>query len=70
MQNLNLSKATPAQKLKTFMVLKNISQADIARQIGMTRQNVNHVLSGHVKSRRRREQICKAVGVPYDDIWI
>jgi len=70
MQNLNFSKASPQQKLKAIMTLKNISQADIGRQVGTTRQNINHVLSGHVKSRRRREQICKAVGVPYDDIWI
>lgn len=69
MNNLNLSTASPQQKLKAVLAIKKITQAHIARKIGLTRQAVNHVLSGHVKSRRRREQICKAVGISYVDIW-
>ena len=63
------TKATPRQKLKTIMALKEITQADIARQIGMTRQGVNHILSGHVKSLLRRVQVCDALGIKYSDIW-
>jgi predicted XRE-type DNA-binding protein len=68
MNILNASSITPAQKLRTFLFIKKIKQIDIARGLKTSRSNVNHVFTGHVKSRARREEICKFIGVEYSDI--
>jgi DNA-binding XRE family transcriptional regulator len=63
--------------LKSIMAMRDISQAEIARQITkklnktkpISRQMVNHVFKGRVKSKVLRESICALLGIESKDIW-
>jgi Ner family transcriptional regulator len=56
-------------RLKQKLKKHGISQFDIARQLGLTRQAVNHVVLGRRKSQRVRKAIAEALGLQISDIW-
>lgn len=45
------------------------SQAEIARQLAVSRATVNQVVRGIERSRRVEAAIAKAIGKPLDRIW-
>jgi len=57
------------QKIKALMVEHGISQASIARDLGITRQVVCMVVAGTCVSRRVQEAICRRLGRPFEEIW-
>jgi len=50
------------------MILAGISGAQLARQEHVTRQAINHVVSGYRKTPRLRKAISRALGMPAS-IW-
>lgn len=45
------------------------SQAEIARQCGVSNVTVGYVVSGHTTSRRVATAISDATGLPLDTLW-
>ena len=60
MNNLNL---------KIKLLKAGITQADIAREIGVTRAFVNQIINGQRQTRRVRMAVAKAVGKRVEDLW-
>lgn len=63
-QHKNLHK-----KIKIEFIKNAISGAEIARKCGLDRTNVYHVLSGHSKSKKIRQAISDAIGIPIAELW-
>lgn len=57
------------QKIRAILVEKEVKQADIARDLAVTRGAVSRVISGHFPSRRIREALAEKAGVPFDKMW-
>jgi len=55
--------------IKALMVLKGISQTDIANQIGVKRCTVSGAVNGLRKSRRVQRAIATALGEDYEKLW-
>jgi lambda repressor-like predicted transcriptional regulator len=56
-------------RLKQKLKKHGISQFELARQLGVTRQAVNHVVLGRRKTERIRQAIAKALGLEVANIW-
>lgn len=56
-------------KIKIAMIRKGISGAEIARQQGVDRSAVSHVLAGRSKSKRLRQAIAEALGLRVEALW-
>ncbi len=59
---------TPAE-IKAALLLRGISQAEIAEVIGCSRDLVSHVINGRRTTRRIREAVAKALGRDVEAIW-
>ena len=63
------------RQLKSFIAQRGITQVDIARQVSeklgktVSRQMVNHVFKGRIKSRPLRETICQVLDIDPGNIW-
>lgn len=55
--------------LKIKLLRAGITQAGIARNIGVTRAFVNQVINGQRNNKRVRMAIAKAVGKRVKDLW-
>ena len=51
------------------MVLKGITGAAVARELGVTRGAVNAVIGGHWRSPRVEAAIARALKVRVSDLW-
>ena len=49
--------------------MRNIKAIDIARKLGVHSSAIYHEIRGKHSSRRLREAIADAVGIPYDKLW-
>jgi transcriptional regulator with XRE-family HTH domain len=58
-----------SQKIKSKMILKKISQAQIAEELGIDRSTVSGVVNGYRKSRRIQKAIADALGESYEKLW-
>lgn len=56
-------------KIKIFMLEKGVSQADLARDMEVSRSAVNHVINGRVESERIKRGIAKGLRVSYKRLW-
>jgi lambda repressor-like predicted transcriptional regulator len=59
---------TPVE-IKIELLKRGISMGDIARTLGCTRQNVQHVVYGRVKSPHIREAIAVAIDKDIVEMW-
>ena len=59
---------TPAE-IKAALLLRGVTQARIARECGCDRSVVANVIAGRRHTRRVREAIAAALGVPPESIW-
>ena len=50
--------------------MKDITLAEIARDLGVSRTWVSLVVNRHKKSRRIQEAIANALGVSYESLWV
>ena len=58
-----------SSKIKILMVEAGISQADIARKLGISNEHVYKVIHGIRSTKRVRQAISDAVGKPYEEVW-
>ena len=58
-----------AHEIKAALTLKNVSQADIARKLGVKRMTVNGVIAGRGKSERIQQEVAKVIGKPVEEVW-
>jgi transcriptional regulator with XRE-family HTH domain len=57
------------KKIRRLMITKGVSGAEIARQIGVTRNLINGVILGYWESPRAKQAVADALGVPYEKLW-
>lgn len=57
------------KKIRARLLMKDITLAEIARDLGVSRTWVSLVVNGHKKSRRIQAAIASALGVPYESLW-
>jgi Ner family transcriptional regulator len=57
------------QEVKAEMVLKRVSQTQIADSLGITPGTVSAVINGHRKSKRVQRAIAEALGLKYETLW-
>jgi lambda repressor-like predicted transcriptional regulator len=58
-----------ATRIKIEILKKGISGAEIARQAGVTRVAIYHVIEGRSNSIKLRSAIADALGVRVSDLW-
>jgi len=54
---------------KILMLRKGITQAEIARRLGVSSATVSLVVSGRMRSRRVEQTIAEALGLPREILW-
>jgi transcriptional regulator with XRE-family HTH domain len=57
------------QEIKANLILKGITQASIAKKLGVTESLVSMVIHGKVKNSEVRKAIAKAIGKPVREIF-
>jgi len=58
-----------ALEIRVALLFKETSQAEIARQLGVTPGFVYQVIHRKRRNRRVREAVAEALGLPYKQIW-
>jgi len=54
---------------KIMLLRANLSEADVARMLKVTRQSVNRVMTGKITSRRIAEALCQLTKTPYEKFF-
>ncbi|WP_164994774.1 helix-turn-helix domain-containing protein [Candidatus Kuenenia stuttgartiensis] len=57
------------KKIRARLLMKDITLAEIARGLGVSRTWVSLVVNGHKKSPRIQRAIADALGVSYESLW-
>jgi lambda repressor-like predicted transcriptional regulator len=57
------------QEIRAALLIKGITQASIAKKLGVTESLVSMVVHGKEKNSEIRKAIAKAVGKPIREIW-
>jgi len=55
--------------IRILLLQKGISQAQIARVMGVTEGAISQVVHGYTKNPRLREAIARACGVSVEELW-
>jgi len=61
---------TQKKRRKALMIQAGLSQAEVARNLDITRSTVCGVVSGKKKSRRIMRYIARRLGMKISDFWI
>jgi len=56
-------------EIKSLMKKLGITQVDIAKNLGIPKQNVYRVIHGERSTRRIRQAIADALGVSFEELW-
>ncbi|MBI5582523.1 MAG: helix-turn-helix domain-containing protein [Deltaproteobacteria bacterium] len=59
----------PPQEIRIALLRRKVSQAALAREIGVNQTSIYRVIEGHVVSHKIREAIAKAAGLDLKQIW-
>lgn len=59
----------PPQEIRVALMRRKVSQAALAREIGVKQTSVYRVIEGHAVSHRIRESIAQAAGLDLKQIW-
>lgn len=54
---------------KYRLMKANLSEADVARMLKVTRQAVNRVMTGKITSRRIADALCQLTKTPYEKFF-
>jgi|DewCreStandDraft_3_1066083.scaffolds.fasta_scaffold00874_4 transcriptional regulator with XRE-family HTH domain len=57
------------EEIKARLILKGITQAEIARRLKVSRGAISQVISGRERNQRIRKAIARALGLKVSDIW-
>ena len=58
-----------SKEIKILIIRKNITQAEIARQEGVSPSAVHQTITGRTVSRRLRKAIAERLGLPVEKVW-
>jgi len=58
-----------AKAIIKLLIDADITQAQLARELGVSIQAVNNVIHGRDRSRRIQQHIATRLGRPYDELW-
>ena len=64
----NISNMSPL-RIRVLLLENRVTQAEIARSLGVTPQTVNTVIDGRIVSHRVREAIAEATGTDLKILW-
>ena len=56
-------------QVRIAMLRSRVSQVEVAKKLGVTKQAVNNVVSFQSISERIRQEICSATGASYTELW-
>ena len=56
-------------EIRGYMLLKNVSSADVAKKFGVSRAAVHQVINGEAVSARISAEIARIIGKPVSEIW-
>lgn len=57
------------KKIRIEMIKRDVSGAEIARKVGVTRVAIYRTIDGFIKSYRLRKAIADAIGEPVEALW-
>jgi transcriptional regulator with XRE-family HTH domain len=57
------------KEIRILMLQKGVTQAQIARDLNVTRAAICHVLKGELPSHRIRRAVAKSLRVPISRLW-
>lgn len=57
------------KRIRKRLIDLDLSVTKLAEMIGLTREHVSNVISGHIKSKRCRKLIADALGKTVDELW-
>ncbi|MCL6591610.1 MAG: helix-turn-helix domain-containing protein [Firmicutes bacterium] len=63
-----MNRITPLE-IKSALILKGITQASIARNLGVSPSLVSHVIHGTEKNKKVRMEIARILEKPIREIW-
>jgi len=66
---MSKSKLMTPKQIKQALAAADISQAGLARDLGVSRSMIYQVIHNNTASHRVRCHIAKAVGRPVDELW-
>jgi len=58
-----------ADMIRTYLNFARVSQSDIARQAGVTRGLVCHVIAGRRRNHKVRTAVAGAINIPVEKLW-
>lgn len=58
-----------ATRIKILLLERGLTQAEIARSIGVSRAHVGQVINGQKQNPKLRRQIAKILDLPAEDLW-
>jgi lambda repressor-like predicted transcriptional regulator len=56
-------------EIKIALIQRGVSQAEIARKLGVAKSSVNQVIDGRAVSHRIRTAVAEAIGIDIARIW-
>lgn len=57
------------EQIKSALRISGTTPSQIARDLGLSRMSVSHVIHGRSESRRIKVAISEAIGKPVESIW-
>ena len=60
---------TMKKRVRALLLMKDITCAGLAREVGVSRTWVSLVVNGHKRSVRLRKVIADAIGAEVGDLW-
>lgn len=58
-----------ARQIKALMILKGLTNVELAKRIQVSKTWISLVIWGHAKSERVRRRIAEELGVSYEELW-
>jgi DNA-binding XRE family transcriptional regulator len=57
------------KEIKILLMRKDVKQADIARQLKVSKTAVHNVIKGISESKRIKKAIAESMGISINDLW-
>ena len=57
------------KKIRALLLMKDITCAELAREVGVSRTWISLVVNGHEKSKRIRKIVAHRLGLKVEDLW-
>ena len=57
------------RKVKSLLIKNGIKQADIAKELGITRGTVSGAIGGHHESKAIKQKVADLLKLDYEKLW-